>query len=172
MNGDSLSKLLALLATALVAIAVSLLLTRSERRPPLPPALCEGYPPRDFPRRDLVESGPLASLCQSQSELLSWYRLLPPSSDARAGLLVFLQELRALMDGAYQLAQLQTAPDAARRLAQLANGAREAAREMVERTQQGQSGSSGLLASEIEFRLDVLRALARELDDVAPRAGS
>lgn len=85
MDWESLSKLLALLATALVALGMSWLVTRPERRGRLPPALVEGYPSRDFARRDLVEAEALASLCQSQSRLLALYRGLPPSSPGRAG---------------------------------------------------------------------------------------
>lgn len=165
MDWDSWVKLLALSVTALVALGASWLVTRHDR--PRRPALVEGYPARDFSRRDLVEAGPLASLCQSQGRLLSVYRMLPASSPGRAGLLVFLEELRAVMDGAYQLAQLQASAEAAARLSRLAGDVRTAVEEMTERTRRHLDESSNeLLDSELEVRLDVMRALARDLDDV------
>jgi hypothetical protein len=164
VDWDSLLKLLALSATALVALGTSWLVTRHER--PRPPALVEGYPPRDFSRRDLVEAEALASLCQSQSGLLSLYRKLPASSPGRAGLLVFLEELRAVMDGAYQLAHLQASAEARARLSRLARDVATAAHEMTERTRRHLDESSNeLIDSELEVRLDVMRALARDLED-------
>lgn len=165
MDWESLSKLLALSATALVALGASWLVTRHER--PRLAALVEGYPARDFSRRDLAEAEPLVSLCQSQSQLLSLYRGLPASSPGRAGLLVFLEELRAVMDGAYHLAHLQASAEARARLFRLVGDVRTAVHEMAERTHHHLNESSDeLQGGELEVRLDVMRALARDVNDV------
>lgn len=165
MDWESLSKLLALSGTALVALGASWLVTRHER--PRPPALVEGYPPRDFSRRDLVDQEPLASLCRSQRQLLSLYWRLPAANPGRAGLLVFLEELRAVMDGAYQLALSQASAEAGDRLLRLVGDVQAAVHEMAERTQRHLNESSHeLVDGELEVRLDVMRALARDLEDV------
>lgn len=166
MGWESLSKLLGLCASALAAFVTIWLLTRHERRPRPPAALREGYPPGDFPRRDLVEADPLASLCQSQRRLLSLYRELPASSHASGTVLVFLEELRGVMDGAYALACTQASPRRTLRLAQLVEQVHGAVGEMTERArrQLGESSDGGL-EGDLEVRLDVLRALARDVDD-------
>jgi hypothetical protein len=98
--------------------------------------------------------------------LLDLYWALPASSPARPGLLVFLTELRGLMDGAYQLAQLGAAPLAQERLAYLVHGAQSAARDMAETTERHfmRADERGLEA-ELALRVDVMRALARDLND-------
>jgi hypothetical protein len=165
VDWESLSKLLALSATALVALGASWLVTRPPR--PRAPALVEGYPARDFSRRDLVDQEPLVSLCQSQRQLLSLYGQLPRSNPGRAGLLVFLEELRAVMDGAYQLALLQASAEAGARLLRLVGDVQTAAQDMAERTQRHLDESSNeLVDGELEVRLEIMRTLARELEDV------
>jgi hypothetical protein len=172
MDAGSLSKLVALLGSLGVALLVTWLLTRHERRQRQPRALVAGYPPGEFPRRERIE-GPLASLCQSQESLLALFRELP-SAPARAHLLVFLEQLRALMDGAYALAALRASAEAQKRLEQLAHDVRRAAEQVLETTQRHASDSSDGLGAGLEWRVEVLKALARDLDEprAPPRAPS
>jgi hypothetical protein len=165
VDWESLSKLLALAVTALVALGASWLVTRHDRSRPW--ALVEGYPARDFPRRELAEAEPLLSLCQSQSRLLLLYRCLPASSHARAGLLIFIEELRAVMDGAYELAHREASPAARARLSRLVGDVGAAVCEIEERAGRDLNASSGeLFDRELEVRLEIMRTLARDVNDV------
>jgi hypothetical protein len=163
MDAGSLSKLVALAASLAVALLALWLITRPERRR-APRALLAGYPPREFPHQGRLV-GPLSELSASQSSLLALYASLPPTHPARPGLLVFLEELRALMDGAYELAALGAAPAARARLERLVHDARGAIREMSESTERG-AGDAGAppIDGELELRIDVMRALARDVD--------
>ena len=163
MDDGSLSKLLALAVSLAVALVALWLITRPERRR-LPRALVAGYPAREFPRQERL-AGPLAELCAGQSSLLALYANLPPTHPARPGLLVFLEELRALMDGAYELAALGTSPTARKRLERLVHDAHGAIREMTETTERHLSDASApSLDGELELRVDVMRAIARDVD--------
>lgn len=170
MESGAFAKLVALAISALVALSASWLLSRHDRRARPPRALLAGYPRSQFPHAERI-AGPLASLCESQSSLLQLYRGLPPDSLVRPGLLVFLGELRALMDGAYQLAALDATGPVQLSLEQLARGARAAVAELMARAQAQLGDTQGSeLSTELEVRLEVLRALAHDLGDSrAPR---
>jgi len=157
-----LGKVLALLASLAVALAALWWLTRQERRRP-PRALVAGYPESDFPSRDR-RHGALASLCGSQASLLAMYARLPPAAPARATLLVFLEELRALMDSAHGLAEPPVSPAASARLERLAQDVDAAVREMIDTTH-GPAGDVSVASGELELRVEVMRALARETGD-------
>jgi hypothetical protein len=86
---------------------------------------------------------------------------LPPADPTRATVLVFLEELRGLLDGAYDLAEAPVSPAASARLERLAQDVHVAVREMIETTH-GQGGTAGGGSGELELRVEVLRALARE----------
>jgi hypothetical protein len=87
------------------------------------------------------------------------YARLPSGDPSRATLLVFLEELRALLDGAHDLAEPPVAPAASARLERLAQDVDAAVREMIETTH----GPAGKTASgELELRVEVMRALARD----------
>ena len=163
-DAGSLGKLLALLGTLAVALLATWLLTRHERRRP-PRALIEGYPLAEFPRRDSLV-GQLASLCQTQSTLLAMYRQLPASGGARPRLLAFLEELRGVMDAAYELALRPSALDR-ERLARLSDEARSAAEEMTKSTERllAEPDESPLDA-ELDVRIEIMRTLARDADDL------
>ncbi len=162
MDAASLSKLLGLLGTLAVALLAAWLLGRHERRRP-PRALLPGYPPAEFPRAHTL-SAALASLCQTQSTLLALYRELPASSPARPSLLAFLEELRALMDGAYELA---ARPAAGERLQRLSHEARSAAEKMAQSTERLAAESSVRpLEADLDVRVEVMRALARDVDEL------
>lgn len=163
-DAGAFGKLLALLGTLAVALFATWLLTRHERRKP-PRALLEGYPLADFPRRDSLAGG-LASLCRTQSALLALYRQLPASSSARPRLLAFLEELRAVMDGAYELALRGAALDR-ERLARLSHEAQSAAGEMAKSTQRLLAEpSESSLDAELDVRLEIMRTLARDADEL------
>jgi hypothetical protein len=147
-----------------VAIFATWLLTRHERRKP-PHALVEGYPVAEFPRLDSL-GGLLASLCRTQSTLLSMYRQLPAASSARPRLLAFLEELRGVMDGAYELA-LSPTSQGRERLARLSHEAQSAAEEMAKSTQRLLSEpNESSLDTELDVRLEIMRTLARDADDL------
>jgi hypothetical protein len=158
----ALGKVLALLASLVVALAALWWLTRQERRRP-PRALVAGYPESEFPRRELLHAA-LESLCASQASLLAMYARVPVSDPARASLLVFLEELRALLDGAHHLAEPPVSPAASARLERLAHDVHAAVREMIETTH-GQT-SSGHSSGELELRVEVMRALARDAGEM------
>lgn len=158
-----MSKLLALLGSLLVAVLAAWLLTRHERKR-VPRALLEGYPPAEFERIASLER-PLSRLCQTQLGLLALYRRLPARSPARASLLAFLEELRALMDGAYDIAALHASPEAAERLETLAAGAATAGRDMAAHAER-LANADDSLAPTLEARVEVMRALARHADDI------
>jgi hypothetical protein len=163
MDAGSLSKLLALAVSLAVALLALWLIARPERRR-TPRALLRGYPPGEFPHQGRL-SGPLAELCASQASLLALYASLPTTHPARPGLLVFLEELRALMDGAYELAALAGAASARARLERLGHDARDAIREMSETTERHVADAAApRLDGELELRIDVMRALARDVD--------
>jgi hypothetical protein len=163
-DAGSLGKLLALLGTLAVALFATWLLTRHERRKP-PRALIEGYPLAEFPRRQSL-AGALASLCRTQSTLLSLYRQLPTSSIARPRLFAFLEELRCVMDGAYELALRPTALDG-ERLARLSLDAQSAAEEMTKSTQRLLAEpSESSLDVELDVRMEIMRTLARDVDEL------
>jgi hypothetical protein len=163
MDAGSLSKLLALAVSLAVALLALWLITRPERRR-TPRALLSGYPPREFPHQGRL-AGPLAELSASQASLLALYASLPSNHPARPGLLVFLEELRALMDGAYELAALAGAATARARLERLVHDARGAIREMSDTTERHLADAAApRLDGELELRIDVMRALARDVD--------
>ena len=161
MDAGSLSKLLALLASLGVAVLFLWLLARHERRQQPPRALLAGYPLGEFPRRDRME-GPLASLCESQASVLDVFRQLSPTHTARAHLLVFLGELRTFMDDAYALAALRTSAEAQNRLLRLAQEVRRAAEQLIASTQEHARSSSEGLGAGLEWRVEVMKALARD----------
>ena len=158
-----LGKVLALLASLAVALASLWWLTRQEQRRP-PRALVAGYPESHFSRRDPLHAS-LERLCASQASLLAVYARLPPADPSRATLLVFLEELRALLDGAYDLAEPPLAPAASARLERLAQDVDAAVREMIETTH-GQARSASAASGELELRVEVMRALARETGEL------
>lgn len=159
MNAEAPSKLFALVATALVALVFGWVVTRFGRAPALPRALRAGYAPAEFPRRDLVEAPRLASLCRSQGALLELYQTLPPRSAHAAELCFFLDEFRGVMDAAYELAR---AGDASR-LEDVAARANASAQHMHSRMALQLAGSPhGKASAELETRLEVLSALARD----------
>lgn len=161
---DDVHKLLALGISLVVALAASWWLTRHERRR-APRALVAGYPAREFPHREPLDPA-LAALCDSQASLLRLYHALPASAPARATLIVCLEELRALMDGAYPLASLQASPAARARLQSLVAGVQEAVQELTAATEPQVGDTSGQgVAGELEIRVEVMRALARDASD-------
>jgi hypothetical protein len=150
-------------ASQTLAVVLAAIATTGVRRR-TPRALLRGYPPGEFPHQGRL-SGPLAELCASQASLLALYASLPSSHPARPGLLVFLEELRGLMDGAYELAALAGAPTARARLERLVHDARGAIREMSETTEHHLADAAApRLDGELELRIDVMRALARDVD--------
>jgi hypothetical protein len=159
---ESLSKLLGLAVSLAVALLALWWLTRHEWRRS-PRAFLRGYPARDFPRRARLD-GTLARLCASQAALLDLLQSLPPADPARATLLVFLEELRALMDGAYDLAALQTSAATRARLDRLAEDVEAAAREMINSTERHVADPITHGMGELEIRVEVLQALARDAD--------
>ena len=161
MDAGSLSKLLALLASLGVAVLFLWLLTRHERRQRQPRALLAGYPLGEFPRRDRIE-GPLASLCESQESVLDVFRQLSPTHTARAHLFVFLGELRTFMDEAYALAALRTSVEARGRLEHLAREVRRAADQLIESTHEHARNANEGLGGDLEWRVEVMKALARD----------
>ena len=164
MAEELASKLLALVTSLAVALGAIWGLTRHERRR-VPPALRAGFPERQVPRGEHLHAS-LASLCESQASLLALYRRLPPTEPARAPLLVFLGELRALMDGAYDLAVLPQSPATSARLERLAHDTAAAVREMLESTERQLSEARhGAVGSDLELRVEVMRALARDAGD-------
>lgn len=165
MAEELATKLLALGASLAAALAAIWWLTRHERRR-VPRALLAGFPEREFPQGERLHAS-LASLRESQASLLVLYRRLPPTEPARATLLVFLDELRALMDGAYDLAALPPAPTTRARLERLAHDAAGAAREMLESTEQqlSQAREHGV-GGDLELRIEVMRALARDAGEM------
>jgi hypothetical protein len=159
MNVETPSKLLALVATAVVAIVFGWVMTRFGRPPALPRALRAGYAPAEFPRHDLVEAPLLSSLCRSQASLLELYRTLPQRSAHAAELRFFLGEFRSVMDGAYGLAR---AADSTR-LEDVVARANASAQHMHSRMAlQVAESPHGTASAELETRLEVLNALARD----------
>ncbi len=159
MNTEAPSKLLALVATALVALVFGWVVARFGRPPALPRGQRAGYAPADFPRRDLVEGASLSSLCRSQAALLELYRTLPAGSAHRAELSFFLDEFRSVMEGAYTLA---CAGDASR-LENIVERANASAEHMRSRTAlQVAESPQGAASAELETRLEVLSTLARD----------
>ena len=154
-----LGKVLALLASLTVALAALWWLSRQERRRP-PRALVAGFPESHFSRREPLHAA-LERLCSSQASLLAMYARLPPADPARATVLVFLEELRGLLDGAYDLAEPPVSSAASARLEQLAQDVHAAVQEMIETTH-GQAGTAGGRSGELELRVEVMRALARD----------
>ena len=163
MTAELASKVLALVASLAVALGATWWLTRHERRR-VPRAFIAGYPEREFPRAGALHVS-LASLCASQASVLDLYRRLPSTDPVRASVLVFLEELRALMDGAYELAILPESLATRARLERLAQDAVGAVREMIETTERQLSEASQRgVGDELEIRVEVLRALARDTD--------
>ncbi|RRR67480.1 MAG: hypothetical protein EI684_18835 [Candidatus Viridilinea halotolerans] len=103
---DSLTKLLGLVAVTIFAGAFTWVLLRygstGDRRQPF----VIGYPPTLFPNRQLVALPALVALAASQARLLQVYTKLTPRSPAAIWLHAYLTELRGIMDGAYQAAEV------------------------------------------------------------------